>query len=42
MNFQKLDASLAMALNDVLEPETPNLVVFIHTQSPLEPDAIAV
>ncbi|MDJ0620798.1 MAG: hypothetical protein QNJ63_29355 [Calothrix sp. MO_192.B10] len=42
MNYQKLDASLAMALNDVLEPETPNLVVFIHTHSPLDPDAIAM
>lgn len=42
MNYQKLDASLAMALNDVLEPETPNLVVFIHTHSPLKPDAIAI
>ncbi|WP_088239923.1 hypothetical protein [Calothrix rhizosoleniae] len=42
MNYQKLDGSLAMALNDVMEPETPNLVVFIHTQSPLEPDAIAI
>lgn len=42
MNYQKLDASLAMALNDVLEPETPNLVIFIHTQTPLDPDAIAM
>lgn len=42
MNYQKLDASLAMAINDVQKPETPNLVVFIHTQRPLEPDAIAI
>ncbi|MDJ0800337.1 MAG: hypothetical protein QNJ51_26605 [Calothrix sp. MO_167.B12] len=42
MNYQKLDASLAMALNEVLEPENPNLVVFIHTHSPLDPDAIAM
>jgi hypothetical protein len=41
MNYQKLDATLAMALKDVLEPETPNLVVFIHIQTPLEADAIA-
>ncbi|MDJ0675744.1 MAG: hypothetical protein QNJ36_10250 [Calothrix sp. MO_167.B42] len=42
MNYQKLDASLAMTINDILEPETPNLVVFIHTQTPLKPDAIAI
>ena len=42
MNYQKLDASLAMAIKDVPEPETPNFVVFIHTYSPLEPDAIAM
>ncbi|CDN12148.1 MAG: hypothetical protein HRU34_08980 [Richelia sp.] len=42
MNYQKLDASLAMAIKDAPEPETPNFVVFIHTHSPLEPDAIAI
>jgi hypothetical protein len=41
MNYQKLDATLVMALKDVLEPESPNLVVFIHIQTPLEADAIA-
>jgi hypothetical protein len=42
MNYQKLDAALAMALNDVPNPETASLDVFIHTQPPLDAEAIAV
>lgn len=32
MNYQKLDAALAMAMNDVENPEERNLTVFIHTK----------
>ncbi len=32
MNYQKLDAALAMALNEVQDPQERNLTVFIHTQ----------
>ncbi|RUR86697.1 hypothetical protein ACF3DV_14150 [Chlorogloeopsis fritschii PCC 9212] len=32
MNYQKLDAALAMALNQVHDPEERSLVVFIHTE----------
>jgi hypothetical protein len=39
MNYQKLDASLAMALNDVQDQQEPSLVVFIHTKK--SPDANA-
>jgi hypothetical protein len=39
MNYQKLDAALAMALNDVQNQEEASLVVYIHTE-PL-PDAKA-
>lgn len=39
MNYQKLDTALAIALNDVRNPEQPSLTVFIHTQS--APDAAA-
>jgi hypothetical protein len=42
MNYRKLDASLAMALNEVQNPNEQSLVVFIHTQPNLEPDAITV
>ncbi|MDJ0733042.1 MAG: hypothetical protein QNJ47_02985 [Nostocaceae cyanobacterium] len=42
MNYRKLDASLAIALKDVQDPEEQSLVVFIHTQPDLDPDAIAV
>ena len=35
MNYQKLDAGLALALNDVDNPQEPSLNVFIQTQ----PDA---
>jgi hypothetical protein len=40
MNYQKLDAALAMALNDVESLAESSLVVFIHTE-PI-PDAAAV
>lgn len=42
MNYQKLDAPLAMALNQVEESTVPSLVVFIHTQSPLEASALNI
>ncbi|RCJ29112.1 hypothetical protein A6770_01610 [Nostoc minutum NIES-26] len=42
MNYQKLDAALAMALNDVQNPQEPSLVVFIHTEPVLAPAANAV
>lgn len=42
MNYQKLDAALAMALNDVPNPETSSLDVFIHTQPVLNAEAVAV
>ncbi|QIR39467.1 hypothetical protein HCG51_24020 [Tolypothrix sp. PCC 7910] len=42
MNYQKLDAALATALNDVSDPETPSLTVFIHTKPILDSDATAV
>jgi hemolysin activation/secretion protein len=32
VNYQKLDAALAMALNQVQNPEERNLVVFIQTE----------
>ena len=42
MNYQKLDAALAMALNDVSDPEDSSLVVFIHTEPLADPGAAAV
>ncbi|MBE9207400.1 hypothetical protein IQ244_12885 [Nostoc sp. LEGE 06077] len=41
MNYQKLGAALAGALNDVQDPATPSLTVFIHTE-PISEEAIAV
>lgn len=32
MNYQKLDTALAMALNEVQDPEERSLSVFIHTK----------
>ncbi|BAY46511.1 hypothetical protein SAMD00079811_41230 [Scytonema sp. HK-05] len=32
MNYQKLDSALAVALNDVDNPQEPSLNVFIQTQ----------
>ncbi|MFH7024669.1 MAG: hypothetical protein ACHBN1_04520 [Heteroscytonema crispum UTEX LB 1556] len=40
MNYQKLDAPLAMGLNDVEDSLEPSLVVFIHTKTP--PDSAAI
>ena len=40
MNYQKIDAALAMALNDVQDPEARSLTVFIHTEP--VPDTAAV
>jgi hypothetical protein len=37
MNYQKLDAPLAMALSDVQNPEEPCFVVFIHTEANPDP-----
>lgn len=41
MNYQKLDAGLAMALNDVQNPEERNLVVFIYTKPASDAAAVA-
>ncbi|MBD2594401.1 hypothetical protein H6G74_08660 [Nostoc spongiaeforme FACHB-130] len=41
MNYQKLGAALAMALNDVQDSTTPSLTVFIHTEQ-ITDAAIAV
>jgi hypothetical protein len=40
MNYQKLDAALAMAVNQVADPQEANLVVFVHTQQPLDENAM--
>ncbi len=42
MNYQKLDAALATALNDVQDSEESSLAVFIHTEAVLDPAATAV
>ncbi|MEA5564076.1 hypothetical protein [Anabaena sp. UHCC 0399] len=42
MNYQKLDASLVLALDEVLDPELASLVVFIYTETNLDSTAIAV
>jgi hypothetical protein len=42
MNYQKLDAALATALNDVQDTQEANLGVFIHTQPILDSEAIAI
>ncbi|QSJ15846.1 hypothetical protein JYQ62_29225 [Nostoc sp. UHCC 0702] len=42
MNYQKLDTALAMALNDVPDPQEPSLAVFIHTEPVLDAAATAV
>ncbi|WP_375509654.1 hypothetical protein [uncultured Nostoc sp.] len=42
MNYQKLDAALATALNDVQNSEEPSLTVFIHTEPILGSAATAV
>lgn len=42
MNYQKLDAALATALNDVQDLEEASLAVFIHTEPVLDSAATAV
>ncbi|MCC5657485.1 hypothetical protein LC608_10900 [Nostoc sp. XA010] len=42
MNYQKLDAALATALNDVQNLEEPSLAVFIYTVPVLDSTATAV
>ncbi|MBD2354714.1 hypothetical protein H6G41_08740 [Tolypothrix sp. FACHB-123] len=42
MNYQKLDAALSTAINEVQNSETPTLTVFIHTEPVLDANAIAV
>ncbi|OUL27460.1 hypothetical protein BV378_09785 [Nostoc sp. RF31YmG] len=42
MNYQKLDAALVTALNEVQDPKTPSLAVFIHTEPVLDSSATAV
>ncbi|MDZ7954159.1 hypothetical protein [Nostoc sp. DedQUE09] len=42
MNYQKLDAALATALNDTQNLEEPSLGVFIHTEPILDSAAIAL
>ncbi|MEH2128911.1 hypothetical protein [Nostoc sp.] len=42
MNYQKVDAALATALNDVQNSEEPSLAVFIHTEPILNSAATAV
>jgi hypothetical protein len=39
MNYQKLDTALAMALNEVQNPEERSLGVFIHTEPVPDPAA---
>ncbi|MEH2323455.1 MAG: hypothetical protein V7K32_07760 [Nostoc sp.] len=42
MNYQKLDAALATALNDVQNSQETSLAVFIHTEPILNSTATAV
>jgi hypothetical protein len=42
MNYQKLDAALATALNDVQNVQEPSLTIFIHTEPILNSAATAV
>ncbi|MEH1824430.1 MAG: hypothetical protein V7L22_03520 [Nostoc sp.] len=42
MNYQKLDAALTTALNDIQDSEETNLAVFIHTEPVLDSAATAV
>jgi hypothetical protein len=42
MNYQKLDASLVLALDEVLDPNLVSLVVFIYTENNLDSTATAV
>jgi hypothetical protein len=40
MNYKKLDAALAMAVNQVENPQVPSLVVFIRVNQPLDDSAL--
>jgi hypothetical protein len=40
MNYQKLDAALAMAVDEVENPQEATLVVFIHTEKSLNTQAV--
>ncbi|MBF2067295.1 MAG: hypothetical protein IGS39_23190 [Calothrix sp. C42_A2020_038] len=40
MNYQKLDAALAIAIDEVENLEEPKLVVFIHTNESLDTQAV--
>ncbi|MCJ8280038.1 MAG: hypothetical protein MJK14_09015 [Rivularia sp. ALOHA_DT_140] len=42
MNFSKLDTALILVLKKIQDQSRPCLVVFIHTESPLDSTAIAV
>ncbi|MEM9922162.1 MAG: hypothetical protein AAF915_00140 [Cyanobacteria bacterium P01_D01_bin.50] len=42
MNFAKLDTALILALKQIKDPSKPCLVVFIHTESVLDPTATAL
>jgi hypothetical protein len=42
VNYQKLDAAIATALHNIRDPEDHCLLVFIHTEPTLTPDAITI
>ncbi len=39
MNYQKLDAALAIALADIIDPQAPCLTIFVHWQGNLTANA---
>lgn len=41
MNYQKLDASLAAALDEAADPDAHAFSVFIHTHAPPGPEEVA-
>ncbi|MDY6896650.1 MAG: hypothetical protein SWZ49_01010 [Cyanobacteriota bacterium] len=41
MNFSKLDIALILALKKIQDQSKPCLVVFIHTELPIDSEAIA-
>lgn len=42
MNFSKLDIALILALKKIQDQSRPCLVVFIHTELPIDSEAIAL
>jgi hypothetical protein len=40
MNYRKIDTALAMALNEITNQNDISLVVFVHTESVLDSNAI--